>query len=103
MKQHFELDTERINFETNSSKELEKVLEQIQAWFESCEAAQKIADSSHGVPQLNEYVAFVKARMNYMQIVAITVEEDDVGFVRLCLRSFSLIDDYDFKFVKGVV
>ena len=103
VKQHVELDTECINFKTHYSKELEKVREQIQASFESCEAAQKIADSSHGVPQLNEYVALMKVRMNYMQIVAITAEEDDGGFARLGLRPFSLIDDYDFKFVKGVV
>ena len=62
---------------THYSKELEKLREQIQASFESCEAAQKIADSSHGVPQLNEHVALMKVRMNYMKIVAITAEEDD--------------------------
>ena len=51
---------------------------------------------------LNEYVALMKVRMNYMQMFAITAEEDDGGFARLGLHDFSLIDDYDFKFVKSV-
>ena len=51
----------------------------------------------------DEYVALMKVRMNYIQIVAITAEEDDGGFARLGLLPFSLIDDHDFKFVKGVV
>ena len=55
------------------------------------------------MPQLNEYVVLMKARMNYTQIVAITAEEDDGGFASLGLMAFSLIEVHDFKFVKGVM